>query len=123
MNSPASQNRSGLPIEPALVAVAVSGDHPALEQLLLAHYDSLERRIAARLPARLQSTQAVEDILQVTFLQAFRDISRFEQRDDASFGDWLAQIADNRLYDAIKQHDCQKRGGDLRRVEEGSGSD
>src|SRR5687767_9841802 len=102
--------------ERALVAAAIGGDRGALERLLLAHYDMLASRVAARLPARLQATQAVEDILQVTFCQAFRDIGRFEQRDDATFGNWLARIAENRLLDAIKQHDCAKRGGDLQRV-------
>src|SRR4030095_4255458 len=37
-------------------------------------------------------------------------------RADASFGDWLARIADNRLLDAIKQEDRAKRGGELQRV-------
>jgi RNA polymerase sigma-70 factor (ECF subfamily) len=99
------------PTDAELVATAVAGDVVALERLLLAHYDWLAQQIAARLPARLQSTQAVEDILQLTFLQAFRDIGRFVPRPDAAFGDWLAQIAENRLLDAIRQHDCLKRGG------------
>jgi len=102
--------------ERELVAAAVAGDRVALERLLLAHYDHLAGRIASRLPARLQATHAVEDILQVTFSEAFRDIGRFEQRDDASFGNWLACIAEHRLLDAIKQHDGAKRGGDLNRV-------
>ena len=106
-----------LPDEPALVAAAVGGDRVALERLLLAHYDGLSRRIGGKLPSRLQATHAVEDILQLTFLQAFRDIGRFEPRAVARFGDWLARIAENRLVDAIKQHDRPKRGGDLQRVD------
>jgi RNA polymerase sigma-70 factor (ECF subfamily) len=101
-----------------LVRAAIAGDRLALERLLLAHYDDLAQRVASRLPARLQATQSVEDILQVTFAQAFRDISRFEQRDDATFGNWLARIAENRLLDSIKQHDAHKHGGDLHRVAE-----
>jgi RNA polymerase sigma-70 factor (ECF subfamily) len=123
MNSQAHNPSGELPLEPDLVAEAVAGDRAALERLLLAHYDTLERRIASKLPARLQSTQAVEDILQLTFLHVFRDIGRFEQRSGATFGDWLARIADNRLYDAIKQHDRQKHGGEMRRLEDGKDSD
>lgn len=104
-------------LESALVAAAVGGDRASLERLLLSHYDGLARRIGGKLPPRLQATQAVEDILQLTFLQAFRDIGRFESRADASFGDWLARIADNRLLDAIKQAGRAKRGGELQRVE------
>ncbi len=103
--------------ERTLAAAAAGGDRIALERLLLAHYDDLARRIGPKLPARLQSTQAVEDILQQTFMQAFRDIRRFEPRAGAAFGDWLGRIAENRLLDAIKEHDRQKRGGDLVRVE------
>ncbi|HTN75023.1 MAG TPA: RNA polymerase sigma factor [Pirellulaceae bacterium] len=112
-----------LPGEPALVTAAVAGDRVALERLLLSHYDALSVRIAHKLPARLQATQAVEDILQLTFFQAFRDIAQFEPRNDAAFGDWLARIAENRLLDAIKQHDRRKRGGDFCRVEGSSPDD
>jgi RNA polymerase sigma-70 factor (ECF subfamily) len=105
------------------VAAAVDGNRVALERLLLANYDDLSRQIAAKLPARLQATQAVEDILQQTFLQAFRDVQRFEPRSDASFGDWLSRIAENRLLDSIKMHDRQKRGGNWGRVGEGSPDD
>ena len=118
MASQADQSSSELPVDSELVTAAVAGDRVALERLLLAHYDNLERRIGAKLPQRLQSTQAVEDILQLTFLQAFRDIGRFEQRADATFGDWLARIAENRLCDTIKQHDRKKHGGDFRRIED-----
>jgi RNA polymerase sigma-70 factor (ECF subfamily) len=109
--------------EPALVKAATAGDRAALEQLLLRHYDGLAQRVGARLPARLQATQAVEDILQVTFSQAFRDITRFEPRSEGSFGKWLAKIADNRLVDAIKQHDCEKRGGGMRQVADANEND
>jgi RNA polymerase sigma-70 factor, ECF subfamily len=123
MNSSGEVGQRELPSDSALTAAAVAGDRVALERLLLAHYDELARRIDAKLPLRLQSTQAVEDILQLTFLQAFRDIAHFEQRTDATFGDWLARIAENRLCDAIRQHDRPKHGGDLQRVEEGPRGD
>ncbi len=118
-----NRSRIELPAEPALIAAAVGGDRVALERLLLAHYDPLARRIGEKLPPRLQATLAVEDILQLTFLQAFRDIGQFELRADATFGNWLARIAENRLHDAIKAHDCTKHGGDLQRVQDGAGSD
>ena len=118
MNPQAGAVPGELPSEAALVALVVAGDRAALERLLLTHYDDLSQRIGSKLPPRLQSTQAVEDILQLTFMQAFRDIATFEQRTDAGFGDWLARIAENRLCDAIRQHDRPKHGGDLRRVED-----
>jgi RNA polymerase sigma-70 factor (ECF subfamily) len=118
MTQPADHDPSETASEPALVAAAASGDRVALERLLLVHYDDLARRIGAKLPPRLQSTHSVEDILQLTFLQAFRDIGRFELRADATFGGWLATIAEHRLLDAIKRHDAKKHGGDLRQVQD-----
>lgn len=115
MNPSGESGQRELPSESALTA-AVAGDRVALERLLLDHYDELARRIEAKLPPRLQSTQAVEDILQLTFLQAFLDIAHFQQRTDATFGAWLARIAENRLCDAIRQHDRPKHGGDWKRV-------
>jgi RNA polymerase sigma-70 factor (ECF subfamily) len=102
--------------EAALALAAARGDRASLERLLMAHYDRLAQRIASKLPPRLRATQAVEDILQLTFLQAFRDIDRFESRPDAGFGDWIAQTADNRLLDAIKHHDRAKRGGNMQQA-------
>jgi len=104
--------------EQSLIDAAVAGDQAAFERLLLAHYDDLERRIRSMLPPRVQSIQAVEDILQLTFMHAFRDINRFEQRADATLADWLGRIADNRLLDAIREHDRQKRGGEMRQLED-----
>jgi RNA polymerase sigma-70 factor, ECF subfamily len=123
MDSQDCRLKAELPAEAAMIAAASGGDAVALQQLLLKHYDRLARRVAARLPPRLQATLAVEDVLQQTFCQVFRDIGRFEQRDVAAFGDWLSQIADNRLFDAIRHHDRVKRGGGLRRLDGEAGDD
>lgn len=113
-----SEQGSATPDERQQMAVAAAGgDRLALERLLLAHYDELAARVRPKLPVRLQSVQAVEDILQQTFMQAFRDIGRFEARSDAKFADWIGRIAEHRLLDAIKEHDRQKRGGEMNRVE------
>lgn len=56
-------------------------------------------------------------------MQVFRDIGQFEQRTAANFGNWLARIADNRLCDAIKQHDRAKHGGNLQQLENAAGHD
>src|SRR5262245_13159272 len=61
MTSDVGKERSDSPGESALVAEAIAGDSVALERLLFAHYDKLERRIGSKLPARLQATHAVED--------------------------------------------------------------
>lgn len=93
------------------VRKAVGGDRAALERLLLAHYDALARHVAGALPAALQSVVGVDDILQQTFVDAFRGVGDFQPRDDKPFVAWLKVIANHRLTDAIKAHGRKKRGG------------
>jgi RNA polymerase sigma factor (sigma-70 family) len=97
--------------EQELIGLAVAGDEHALKLLLLRHFDRLAAHIAAKLPIYLCSTTDPEDILQVTFAQAFRFIRVFEPRGDGSLYAWLVTIADRKLSDRMKFHNAQKRGG------------
>jgi len=111
--------------EHQLIAQAASGDHVALERLLLANYDRLARSIGAKLPASVQQVIDVDDILQQTFLQVFRDIRNFEAQSGASFFSWIKTVAENRLLDTIKGLKRKKRGGAhhrLREVNDGQAS-
>jgi RNA polymerase sigma-70 factor (ECF subfamily) len=101
---------------PDLVALAAAGDRVALERLLLAHYTPLVRLLAPRLPTSLQSVVSIEDILQDTFSQAFRDVRKLGHCSERSFGAWLKTVAENRLQDAIKSLKRRKRGGDRRQI-------
>jgi RNA polymerase sigma-70 factor (ECF subfamily) len=94
-----------------LLARAISGERAALEQLLLAQCTALSRHIAQKIPASLQSVLSVDDILQETLLQAFRNIQRFKPRTSRSFSVWLKTIAENQLNNAVKALTRQKRGG------------
>ncbi len=95
---------------------ATAGDREALGRLLFAHRQRLLRHIGRKLPAALLSVVSDEDVLQQTFVNAFRDIRRFRPQGEGSFYAWLAAIADHRLLDAIKTHGRKKRGGDRQRV-------
>jgi RNA polymerase sigma-70 factor (ECF subfamily) len=100
--------------EEALVARAVAGETFALEQLLLYHHDRLARHVAGQLPDDLRPGADVEDVLQQTYMQVFRDIRRFQPRGEGSFFRWLATVAQNRLLDAIKARRAAKRGAGQR---------
>jgi RNA polymerase sigma-70 factor (ECF subfamily) len=106
-----------------LLASAVAGDSVALERLLLDHYDRLAERIGRQLPAELRSQLGVEDILQETFVQVFRDIRAFEPSGEPAFIGWLQSIADHRLQDALRRAGRKKRGGDFQRAAEPAGVD
>ncbi len=72
--------------------------------------------MAPKIPDRFRSQLSVEDVLQDVFVQAFRDIEKFEVRPDASFYAWLRSIADHRLADAIRRLSRRKRGGEFRQL-------
>ena len=102
--------------ESELVAKAVAGDRVAIQQLLMAHMAAVSRFAANRLPASARDVIDPEDIVQQTFAQAFRSVSCFRQREDASFLSWLTAIAENKIMDAVKGLQRQKRGGTRQRV-------
>ena len=90
---------------------ATTGDQEALSRLLQQEYETLNRFAARRIPPDLQSKISAEDILQDAFVQVFRDIQQFQQRDGSTFAAWLQQIVANRLFDAIRKLRRKKRGG------------
>jgi len=102
--------------ETSLTESAASGNTHALEQLLLLHHDQLSASIDRRLPARLRATISAEDIVQDTYIRAFRRISTFTPKGPGSFYLWLLTIARNQLLDAQKRHDAAKRGGNAKEV-------
>lgn len=71
-----------------LAALAASGDGRAFEQLV----ERFEGRIY-RLACRLTSDTEAPDVLQDTFLQAYRHLDEF--RGASRFGTWLYRIATN----------------------------
>ena len=101
--------------EQELVQLAIDGDRLALERLLLLHASRLCRHLEPRMPGMLQGIVDVDDILQQTFLQVYRDIRLFEPRGQGSFYAWLRGIADNRMFDCVREYKRKKRGGDFKR--------
>lgn len=91
---------------------AIAGDVVALNRLLLDSYRRLHARILKKIPARLQTLVAPEDIIQESLAEAYRSIKQFRPTGDDSFFRWLAVIADHRLVDAIRAQRAAKRGGD-----------
>jgi RNA polymerase sigma-70 factor (ECF subfamily) len=53
----------------------------------------------------------VDDVLQQTFVAAFRCIRQYEPRTSGHFHAWLRAIADHRIQDALRSERRKKRGG------------
>ena len=85
-----------------LVHKAKLGDQVALQQLLALHASELSQFISQKCPSSQKALIDPDDILQQMFIDAFRDIGRFELRSKDAFLAWLKTIAEHRLQDAVK---------------------
>jgi RNA polymerase sigma-70 factor (ECF subfamily) len=76
-----------------LIAAARGGDRAAFDALAALHRPRLQRVIELRLGAELRRRLTLDDVLQETFLRAFRGIARFADVENGAFGRWLSGIA------------------------------
>jgi RNA polymerase sigma-70 factor (ECF subfamily) len=82
--------------EQAVVERARSGDGEAFRELVERH-----SRPLFRLAYRMTGSESdAEDVVQETFLKAYRQLARFDGR--ASFGTWLHRIATNCALDIVR---------------------
>lgn len=101
------------PDDATLVARARGGDRWAEEALYRRHVHRV-----GRLVARLVHRPAdVDDILQDTFIEAYRDLDRL--RDGARFGAWVARIAVHRCHKVFRRRKLRRVLG-LERGEPGA---
>jgi RNA polymerase sigma-70 factor (ECF subfamily) len=78
------------------------GDQEAFRGLVLRHSRNVFR-VAYRLTG---NEQDAEDVVQETFLKAYRQLGRFESR--ARFSSWLHRIAANCAYDTLRRRVRQR---------------
>lgn len=70
-------------------------------------YQQFAPKLMRLLNGILRNHARAEEVLQETFIAAFRGIGRF--RGDVSIGVWLSRIATNRAYNAIRDESRAKR--------------
>ena len=90
-----------------LMRKAQAGDGEALNRLIARYYDRVRPIVRARLGGRLRRRVDSGDIIQQTFVAAFKCFDRFDVRDEASLIGWLAKIAERQIHD---EHDRQSAG-------------
>ena len=106
--------------ERELVARAVGGDSDALSTLLQQHAPQIRREL--RLEGQWLSKFDLDDVMQVTFLEAFLHVRRFDPAGPGTFGGWLLRIAQNNLRDLVKESARAKRPSPAKQAH-GAGSD
>src|SRR5205807_5260012 len=95
----------------AIVAQVLAGDKEAFRLLVERHTRSIYS-VAYRMT---ENQQDAEEIVQETFLRAYKSLARFELR--SSFSTWLYRIAVNRSLDFLKA----KKMNDSYRINETPG--
>jgi len=98
----------------SLLRQATAGDADALAALLGRHGPEVSRRL--RIDRQWRGQLEAEDVMQVTYLEAFHQIGRFEPSRGASFEAWLLQIARHNLLDAVRGLGRKKQPPARRRV-------
>ncbi len=85
------------------------GDESAFTALFERYQKRLALLIHYKLSPELRRFTEVEDALQETFFEAFRDIGQFRYEKPGAFLGWLSRIADHVIADAARFHGRQKR--------------
>jgi RNA polymerase sigma-70 factor, ECF subfamily len=101
----------------ALLPRAVAGDREALTALLESHAPELRGVLGVELERVWQAQIDLDDLLQVTYLEAFLRVRKFASG-PAAFRAWLLQIGRNNLRDAVKELSRAKRPDPRHRVQQ-----
>lgn len=88
---------------------AIAGDTAALRPLLEQYGSHVRAVVRAKIGQRWQAVLDEDDVMQVTYLEAFLHIEQLVARDPASFVAWLTRIAENVLRDAVRELERKRR--------------
>jgi RNA polymerase sigma factor (sigma-70 family) len=102
------------PSADALISQAVAGDRECLAALLERFGPDVRRGL--KIARKWSSVLDPDDVMQVTYLEAFLRIKQFAANGPESFLAWLRCIARNNLRDAVEELGRDKRPQPERRV-------
>lgn len=100
-----------------LVQRACSGDIGALTELLKRHGPTVRQRLGGKIGRQWAGLVEEDDVLQVTYMEAFVQCRRLTPSGEAAFVAWLTRIAENNMRDAIRGFERAKRPDPRRRVQ------
>lgn len=100
--------------EESLLRQAKAGSVEAIAALLELHGPTIAHRL--EIDRQWQGLLDAEDVMQVTYLEAFLQFDRFDLGRGASFEAWLHQIARNNLLDAVRGLSRRKQPQPRQRV-------
>jgi RNA polymerase sigma-70 factor (ECF subfamily) len=101
---------------------AARGDRSACDALFARHAEKLRLYVEFRLGRALARRVEVEDVVQETFLRAWRDLATTTLSGDGAFFGWLSTIARHVIADVARAARAQKRQGEAVTLERSSWS-
>src|SRR5262245_47471701 len=87
-----------------LLRLALANDDQALGQLLEQYRDYLELLARLQIGRRFQGKVDPSDLVQETFLAAYRNFARFRGTTDAELAAWLREILAGRLAKLVRHY-------------------
>ena len=112
-----------LEVQDRLTEAAVQGDQEALVELLERHDAALRERLVGSIDRAYRGALDVDDVLQVTYMEAFLRVSQFIPGENGTFLAWLTRIAENNVIDAIRYFNREKRPQPSQRLQPAGGED
>lgn len=94
-----------------------SGKTDAFRELLERHGGAVWSHIDSDIGKQWRSSIDADDVMQVTYVEAFMQMDRLTARDTGGFISWVRRIAKNNLRDAIKELERKKRPESGNRVQ------
>lgn len=85
------------------------GDYEAFSTLFAKYRRRLAVLLRYKAGAELLASVEIDDLLQETFLRAFRDLQQFTYESPGSFWNWLSSIAGHVVQDSARFQGRQKR--------------
>ena len=92
-----------------LVSLAQGGDSSALDQLCEVYGERVLRIVRLRMGRELRGKLESMDLVQDTFMEAVKDLGKFEYQNEGDFLRWVSKIAENRIRDNLKRLHADKR--------------
>lgn len=92
-----------------LVVQAVAGDEAALTALLHEHGAQVRGALDRAYRGRLAGQADLDDVMQITYLEAYLGIQNFVPGAPNGFRRWLQRIGENNVRDAIRRSDGARR--------------
>lgn len=92
---------------------ARAGDEEAFRALFERYRTRLAVLVRYRISPELRGRIGIDDVVQETFLAAWKDLPRFEYRGPGSFLRWLSGIAAHRILDLAREAERARRDARL----------